>query len=180
MGFYLSRRWHAIRTVWILFALEFANTIPCLVLFAIAQPNTYRTKLRQDGFNNGFNSSPNDPIFAMVNQVSYTNPVVWSQHITDYNVVISVLSMFLMLVKAIMWLMHIFYPIMGVVVHGALVGLWGYSLWAQASPDHSNPEYSSLHAPWYIQKSCSVVHDPANEHYCNQAKGALAVTVVML
>lgn len=74
-----SRRWRSLRTVWALFAIELAFTVPALALFAIAQPNLYRTRLWQDGFNNGFNSNPLASIYAMVNRTPYTTPVVWRQ-----------------------------------------------------------------------------------------------------
>ena len=100
--------------------------------------------------------------------------------ITDWNVVISVLSMFLLLCKGTMFIMHLFWPIIGVPVHALLTALWGYSVWAQTQPDNSDPRFPHLSAPWYISKSCSVAHDPGLVEYCKQAKAALAVSVVML
>ena len=88
--------------------------------------------------------------------------------------------MFFLLTKGTMFIMHVFYPILGVPVHAALTGLWAYSVWAQTQPDHSEPLHSALHAPWYIQKSCNVAHNKSNVGSCEQAKAALAVSVVML
>jgi hypothetical protein len=55
-------------------------TIAILVFFGIAEPDTYRTKLWQDGFNNGFNSSPAQPLYDMVNGKAskLISPLVWS------------------------------------------------------------------------------------------------------
>ena len=100
--------------------------------------------------------------------------------ITEFNVVISVLSMFFLLTKGVLFIMHLFYPILGLFVHGVLTGLWAYSIHMQTTPDHSDPRYGrGLHAPWYIVKSCSVCHNKNNIHYCEQAKGALAITILM-
>lgn len=73
----ISRRWRSWKAVWGLFGAELIFTVPALALFAIAQPDLYRTKLWQFGFDHGFNSNPVDPIYAMVNQEPYTYPLVW-------------------------------------------------------------------------------------------------------
>ncbi|KAL9061541.1 MAG: hypothetical protein Q9162_000073 [Coniocarpon cinnabarinum] len=180
MPIHLSRRWRSMNTVWALFAIELALTIPALALFAIAQPDLYRTRLWRDGFKSGFNSNPEAQIYAMTNREHYEVPLVWSQFITDFNVVISVLSMFLLLCKGVMFIMHIFWPILGFVVHGILVALWGYSVYAQTKPDNSDPRFPKLSSPWYISKGCSAVHDQSVVNYCKQAQAALGVSVVML
>lgn len=63
----------------ILVVLELALTVPLLTFTGIAAPNTYRTKLWQDGANNGFNSSPLTGLYAAANYRPYTTPRVWSQ-----------------------------------------------------------------------------------------------------
>jgi len=60
--------------------LELAGLIPMLVLFGIAQPDLYRTKLWQIGFDNHFNSNPNMILYAYANHRPLpTVPFVWSQ-----------------------------------------------------------------------------------------------------
>jgi hypothetical protein len=71
-------RWRYPRALWILVILEFPLTVAALTLFGIADPNTYRTKLWRDGFNNGFNSDPSAPLYAAANYRSITIPLVWS------------------------------------------------------------------------------------------------------
>jgi hypothetical protein len=100
--------------------------------------------------------------------------------ITNYNVVISVLSMFLMLAKSIMYICHVFPPILSVIIHAALIGLYAVSVSYQAGSDTSDPEHPQNGPPWYITKSCSVVHDPSITGYCTQAKAAFYCTVVMM
>src|SRR2546421_12504221 len=109
---------------YVLVVLEFPFTVALLALFGIAAPNLYRTLLWQDGSDNGFNSNPNTALYAAANYRPYTTPKVWSQlyarlsyptplpiplpeklpadmaiSITNYNVVIAVLSTFIMLAK---------------------------------------------------------------------------------
>lgn len=78
--FFLSRRWKPnIWPFWVLLAIEIPLTIALLALFGIAAPNLYRTKLWQDGSDNGFNSSPSTGLYAAANYRPYTTPRVWSQ-----------------------------------------------------------------------------------------------------
>lgn len=62
-----------------LIGAELALTVSLLALFGIADPDTYRTKLWRDGYLNGFNSSPSQPIFDLVNGGDYVVPLVWSE-----------------------------------------------------------------------------------------------------
>lgn len=98
---------------------------------------------------------------------------------TDFNVVISVLSMFMLLVKAVMFVMHIFWPIVGILAHGGLVGLWAYSIYAQVAPDHLDPQAPSP-SPWYLRYGCGGLPSDTLTGYCRQAQASLAVTVIML
>ncbi len=100
--------------------------------------------------------------------------------ITGFNVVISVLAMFIMIVKGIMFIMRLFRPFVSFLVHGLLLGLFAYSVYAQSSPDLSDPQHPQSGAPWYITKSCSVVHRQSNYGYCQQAKASFAVTVILM
>lgn len=100
--------------------------------------------------------------------------------ITGFNVVISVLATFIMIVKSIMFIMRIFRPFVSFLVHGLLLGLFAYSVHAQSSSDLSDPHYPQSGPPWYITKSCSVVHRRSNYGYCQQAKAAFAVTIILM
>ena len=62
-----------------LVVLEIPATIALLALFGIAAPDLYRTRLWQDGSDNGFNSNPNAGLYAAANYRSYTTPAVWAQ-----------------------------------------------------------------------------------------------------
>lgn len=62
-----------------LIGVEFCLTVALLTFTGIAAPNLYRTKLWQDGADNGFNSSPLAGLYAAANYRPYTTPRVWSQ-----------------------------------------------------------------------------------------------------
>lgn len=177
---HLQRRWKWPKVLIALMVIELAGTVPALALFGIASPNLYRTKLWRIGNNNGFNSSPLQVLYAYANYRPIPKiPFVWSQSLTDFNVAVSVLSMFVLLVKAAMFLLHIWYPILSTLANLPIVVLWAVSMYGQMGPDHSDPKHPSNIA-WYLTKSCSYARPSGNYGYCLQAKGAFAVTVVML
>lgn len=64
-----------------LLLLEFPITVAALTLFALAQPDTYRQLLWQDGSDNGFNSSPDEILYSYANhdRSQLKVPLVWSQ-----------------------------------------------------------------------------------------------------
>lgn len=57
---------------------EIPFILPVLILTGIASHDTYTTKLWQDGANNGFNSAPNQIVYALTNGRTYNVPIVWS------------------------------------------------------------------------------------------------------
>lgn len=181
-------------------------TIAALALFGIADPDLYRTKLWQAGSDAGFNSNPNELLYAYANYRPIKTPLVWSSlyvkaslqftanearqekqkadntisSVTTFNVIISVLSMFILLVKSVLFVMHIWVPIVSVFTHALLCALYAVSTHAQVSPDMSDPKHPQPGAPWYITKSCSSVNQPSIIGYCKQAKASFGVTVCML
>lgn len=75
----IARRWRWPKVMLGLFIIEFPLTVAALALFGIADPNTYRTALWQNGADLGFNSAPDERIYTLANYKPYTTPVVWSQ-----------------------------------------------------------------------------------------------------
>lgn len=59
-------------------AVEFPFVVVVLTLTGIASHNTYRTLLWQDGADNGFNSAPDEALYAAANHRPYSAPMVWS------------------------------------------------------------------------------------------------------
>lgn len=76
----VHREWRHRKPMWILMVLELLVLIPALVLFGIEQPDLYRTKFWQIGYDNGLNSNPNMILYAHANYKPLpTVPFVWSQ-----------------------------------------------------------------------------------------------------
>lgn len=175
-----QRKWKYPRVLVALMVIELAGTVPALALFGIASPDLYRTTMWQIGYDNGFNSSPAQILYAYANYRPLPKtPFVWSQELTDFNVAVSVLSMFVLLVKCSMFILHIWYPILSTLANLPIVILWVVSMYGQMGPDHSDPAHPSNIA-WYISKSCTYAHTNSTYGYCLQAKSAFAVTVIML
>ncbi|KAK4996354.1 hypothetical protein LTR66_004012 [Elasticomyces elasticus] len=124
---FVPRKWRTARTMIGLFIAEFAFTIAALALFGIAAPNTYRKLLWQDGADLGYSSNPNEILYSYANYRPMSVPLVWSQFVTNFNVIISVLSMFILLAKSVVFVMHIFIPPLSVLVHALLLALYAPS-----------------------------------------------------
>lgn len=76
---HISKKWKWPKVIIGLMVLELLDTVATLVLFGIANPDTYRTALWQVGSDNGFNSSPNQILYAYANYRPIpTIPMVWS------------------------------------------------------------------------------------------------------
>lgn len=177
---HLSRKWKWPKVLIGLMVVELLGTIATLVLFGVASPNVYRTAFWRIGYENGFNSSPDQILYAYANYRPIpATPLVWSSFLTDFNIVVSVFSMFMLLVKLILFVMHIWLPLLSIIVNLIICALWTVSIYGQAGPDYSDPEHPSS-AAWYIAKSCSYASASGNYGNCLQAKGAFAATVLML
>ncbi|KAK5003359.1 hypothetical protein LTR28_010267 [Elasticomyces elasticus] len=155
---FVPRKWRTARTMIGLFVVEFAFTIAALALFGIAAPNTYRKLLWQDGADLGYSSNPNEilysyanyrpmsvplrshGIFLLDNSVR-TNSRLTVNSVTNFNVIISVLSMFILLAKSVMFVMHVFIPPLSVFVHALLLALYAVSVHAQSASDLSDPAH---------------------------------------
>lgn len=76
--FYIAHEWRLSKVMWMLIAIEIPLVIAVLALFGIADPDTYRTKLWQNGSDQGFNSNPNEILYDYANYRPVHIPVVWS------------------------------------------------------------------------------------------------------
>ena len=75
----IPKQWRTHRTIRILFSIEMALTIPALALYGIAQPDLYRTQFWQEGSDHGWNSSPDQIIYAAANYKPVKAPLPWRQ-----------------------------------------------------------------------------------------------------
>lgn len=181
MGYFLlHRKWRVRKPMYWLMAAELAGLVPILVLFGIEQPDLYRTKFWQIGFNEGLNSNPNMILYAYANHRPLPKiPLVWSSTITEFNVAISVISLFVLLTKMIGFIMRVWYPIIGLFFGVAMTALYSTSLYGQAGPDYADSRYPSPVA-WYIRYGCDIARKYGAEKQCMMAKGTFAVTTYML
>ncbi|CAI0650632.1 unnamed protein product [Colletotrichum noveboracense] len=176
----LHRKWLLRPWMWAIFPLELAGLVPLLVLFGIAQPDLYRTKMWEIGHAYGFNSSPNMVLYAYANYESLpTVPFVWTRTLTDFNVALSVITLFLLLTKLVFFIMKFWFPLLAVGINVAMVAMYTVSVYGQMGPDHADSRYPS-NVAWYISKSCSYAAPYRAEKSCMLAKGTFAVTVYML
>jgi len=75
----LNKRWKSPKTLYWLMAVELAGTVAVLAMFGIAEPNLYRTKMWQIGYDNKFNSSPKQILYAYANHRPIPKtPFVWT------------------------------------------------------------------------------------------------------
>jgi hypothetical protein len=92
---------------------------------------------------------------------------------------ISVASLFVLLVKMIGFIMHIWKPIVGCFFSFALIALYATSIYGQAGPDYADPRYPSNSA-WYISKGCAAAKPWGVYGNCQMAQGTFALTVFTL
>lgn len=88
--------------------------------------------------------------------------------------------MFFLLVKTPMYILHVFYPPLSIIVHATLTALYAVSIRYQAASDMADPKHPQPGPPWYIAKNCDVTFNPDNVGYCKQAKSSFACTIIML
>ncbi|KAH6657853.1 hypothetical protein BKA67DRAFT_200731 [Truncatella angustata] len=181
MGYTVLRReWRSMKAMWIVMLAELACTVALLVLFGIAQPDLYRTQLWRAGNDLGFNSSPNILLYAYANHVPLpTIPFVWSSTLTNFNVAISVISLFVLIAKTIGVIMHVWFPVIALFFNVALTALYTTSVYGQMGPDHADPNHPSPIA-WYIAKPCTVAANQSVQKSCRTAQGTYAATVIFL
>ncbi|MCJ1334217.1 hypothetical protein MMC10_010924 [Thelotrema lepadinum] len=170
--------WRNPKVLPILFVFEFPFTVACLALFGIADPDTYRTSLWQEGSIHGWNSDPIEIMYSYANYKPIPVPAPWNQFITDWNVVICVLSMFILLAKVVMYITEIFPPVISAIVHGVLTIFYIVSITQQAASDYSDPDHPST-IPWYLTKGCGPPVSSNLTSACQQAKASFSVTCVM-
>lgn len=87
--------------------------------------------------------------------------------------------MFILLVKVVLFIMHMWIPLVSLIINVIVIALWCVSIYGQAGPDYSDPEHPSSVA-WYIAKSCSYAEPSGNKRNCEMAKGAFASSIFML
>ncbi|KAH7027777.1 uncharacterized protein B0I36DRAFT_143295 [Microdochium trichocladiopsis] len=177
----IHRQWRTPkRAFYIPLIFELGATVGLLILFGIAQPDLFRTQLWQAGADLNFNSSPVLLLYAYANHEPLPQiPFVWSLMLTNFNVAISVISLFVLIVKLVAFIMNVWFPIICTVFYVVLSALYATSVYGQAGPDNLDPDFPSSVA-WYIAKPCTVAANQSIQSSCRVAKGTFATTVFML
>jgi hypothetical protein len=99
---------------------------------------------------------------------------------TKYNLVIVVLSMFMLLCEGCMIFVHVLWPIINLCIHLLKIGLFAFSIYGQTAPDTIDPLHENHGVPWYIKYNCNVSYFKSDVGYCRQAKAWFYVSVFML
>jgi hypothetical protein len=94
-------------------------------------------------------------------------------------VAISVVNLFILLVRMISLIMKCCFPLVALFVNVGQVAIWATSLAGQLGPDYADPDRPSP-IPWYISKGCRYARPWGMESTCAMVKGTVAITVLML
>ncbi|KND91420.1 hypothetical protein TOPH_04004 [Tolypocladium ophioglossoides CBS 100239] len=178
----IPRAWTRVgnKAVGWLMPFELAVLVPVLVIFGISQPDLYRSDMWQIGFDNKLNSNPNMVLYAYANYRPLpTVPLIWSSTLTNFNVAISIISLFFLLAKLIAFIMKMYYPIFAVFINVALIALYSVSVYGQVGPDYADPRYPAS-AAWYFRQGCGLAQKYGKFKSCQIAQASLGVTLLML
>ncbi|KAH7131433.1 hypothetical protein B0J13DRAFT_104470 [Dactylonectria estremocensis] len=160
-----------------LLALELAASVTAVVLFGLAYPDRFRSKLWSNGGVEGWNSNPNLRIYFYANHVEPPEiPLIWSQRLTDSNLAIAILSFVIFFARTVM--AHLDYlPRYATVLYDTLLAiLWIVSVSGQASGDFSDPDHPSAHA-WYLTRGCAESWT-GTRSYCHVAQASFAISIL--
>lgn len=110
-----------------------------------------------------------------------TRFILSQNRLTNFNVAISVLSLFVLVAKLIGFIMRVWTPIVGLIFSTAMTALYTVSVYGQMGPDYYDPLRPSPIA-WYIRYGCWPAEGFQNDavRSCQLAKGTFAVTVIQL
>lgn len=98
--------------------------------------------------------------------------------LTNFNVAISVISLFFLLAKLIAFIMKLWFPLVATLVNVALLALYTVSVYGQIGPDYADPRYPAP-AAWYFRQGCGLAKRYGAYSACQIAQGSLAATLYM-
>ncbi|POR33540.1 Uncharacterized protein TPAR_06230 [Tolypocladium paradoxum] len=178
----------------LLLSCEFAISAASVVLFGLAYPDRFRSKLWENGGELRWNSNPRLRIYFYANYREPPEiPLIWSQRqvgycqgtrcdlltllrLTTSNLAISILTLVVFLTRAIMSRLD-YLPLYGNVLYDILLlTLWAASVTGQCSGGYSDPEHSSMH-PWYLAYGCTE-STAVNRGYCHVAQASFVLSVL--
>ncbi|KAM0433292.1 hypothetical protein ACHAPT_004168 [Fusarium lateritium] len=160
-----------------LILIEMTISLMAVILFGLAYPDRFRSRLWENGGEEGWNSNPNKRIYFYANhQEPPVVPLLWKQRLTDSNFAIAILGLVIFVARAIMSHLDYLPRYVSALYDALLLCLWTVSLDSQASGDLSDPEHPSPR-PWYLTRGCSAAWD-RNQGYCRIAQASFAVSIL--
>lgn len=178
----IHRKWPrpSRKATWWLMPLELIGLVPILVLFGISQPDLYRSDMWQIGWEHKLNSNPAMILYAYANHRPLPKiAFVWTRTLTDFNVAISLISLFFLLSKLISFIMKVWYPALATFINISLVVLYTVSVYGQIGPDYADERYPA-NAAWYFRQGCDIAKPYGKYKSCRIAQSSLGVTFYML
>jgi hypothetical protein len=105
--------------------------------------------------------------------------LTWYRSLTDFNVAISIISLFFLLVKLITFIMKIWFPIVSTLIHFSLVALYAVSVYGLVGPDYADARYPAP-AAWYLRYGCDMARPYGSYTSCQVAQSSLFLALYML
>lgn len=99
--------------------------------------------------------------------------------LTDFNVAISIISLFFLLAKLIAFIMRVWFPVIAILINVAIATLYAVSTYGQIGPDYADERYPAP-AAWYFRYGCDLSKPSGNYKSCQIAQSSLGVTLYML
>ncbi|KAF4964699.1 hypothetical protein FSARC_7406 [Fusarium sarcochroum] len=160
-----------------LILLEMAISTTAVVLFSLEYPASFRSRLWENGGEEGWNSNPNQRIYFYANHREPPEvPLLWSQRLSTSNLAIAILGFVVFIARSAMSHLRYLPPYVNIIYDMILLSLWAVSLASQTSGDFSDPKHPSPH-PWYLTRGCAAAWD-RNRGYCHIALASFAVSVI--
>lgn len=162
--------------------LELIGIVPALVIFGISQPNLYRTDMWQIGWEHDppLNSNPARVLYAYANyQPQPKIALIWTRTFTNFNVAISIISLFFLLGKLTAFIMRVWYPIFATFINVSMVALYTVCVYGTIGPDYTDLRYPAP-AAWYYRIGCDIARPYGKYKSCMIARYSLVIGVYML
>ncbi|KAI5462870.1 hypothetical protein BGZ63DRAFT_412607 [Mariannaea sp. PMI_226] len=138
-----------------LLGLELIIATATVILFSLAYPDRFRSRLWENGGEEGWNSNPKLRIYFYANhREPPAIPLIWSQRLTDSNLAIAILTLVIFFARTVMAHLSYLPRYANILYDLLLASLWVASLAGQTSEDYSDPQHPSRY-PWYLTHSCS-------------------------
>ncbi|KAI3528318.1 hypothetical protein CABS01_02073 [Colletotrichum abscissum] len=160
----------------VLLCIEAVVVFAALVLFGVAYPDRFRSRLWRNGGEQGWCSNPRMRIYFYANHEEPPEiPLIWSQRLTTSDMATAVLGATIFFARLTMAVLQYEARWTNLAYDAFLGVLWACSAAAQNEPDLSDPHHFS-ERPWYLTRSCDEAW-PENRGWCMIAKWEYAWSI---